>query len=98
LLQLVRRPSFAASRRYMIWNILGLVDFFVAVSTATLSSGLFPGITRLMGNVTTSPMTHLPLVLIPAFMVPFFSMLHFTALFQARQLARSRKSATVFNG
>ena len=98
LLQLVRRPSFAASRRYMIWNILGLVDFAVAFSTATLSSGFFPGIARLMGNVTTSPMTHLPLVLIPAYMVPFFAMLHFTALFQARQLARSGKSAPAFNG
>jgi hypothetical protein len=97
LLRLVRRPSFAASRRYMIWNILGLVDFVVAVSTATLSSGFFPEITRLMGNVTASPMTHLPLVLIPAYMVPFFSMLHFTALFQARQLVRSGKSAPAFN-
>lgn len=97
LLQLVRRPSFAASRRYMIWNILGLVDFIVAVSTATLASGFLPGITRLMGNVTTSPMAHLPLVLVPAYMVPFFSMLHFTALFQARQLARSGKFALAIN-
>lgn len=97
LLQLVRRPSFAASRRYMIWNILGIVDFVVAVSTATLSSGFIPGITRLMGNVTTSPMAHLPLVLIPAFMVPIFTMLHLTALFQARRFARSGKSAAAFN-
>lgn len=98
LLQLVRRPSFAGSRRYMIWNILGLVDFIVAVSTATLSSGFLPGITRLMGNVTTSPMAHLPLVLIPAYMVPFFAMLHFTALFQARQLRHAGKSAPALNG
>lgn len=86
LLELVRNPSFADSQRYKIWNILGLVDFIVAVSTATLCSGLFPGITRLVGNITTSPMTQLPLVLVPAYMVPFFAMLHFTALFQARQL------------
>jgi len=90
LLQLVRNPSFAASRRYKLWNISGLVDFAVAVTTATLCSGLFPGITRVVGNITTSPMTHLPLVLIPAYMVPFFSMVHFTALFQARQLARQK--------
>lgn len=82
----------------MIWNILGLVDFVVAVSTATLSSSFFPGITRLMGNVTTSPMTHLPLVLIPAYMVPIFSMLHFTALFQARQLRRASKSVPALKG
>jgi hypothetical protein len=92
VISLVRNPLFAGSRRFVIWNILGITDFVVAVSTATLSSGAFPGITALMGNVTTSPMTRLPLVLIPTFMVPFFTMLHLTALFQARQLARSGKS------
>jgi hypothetical protein len=89
VLSLVRHQVFAASRRFFIWNILGIIDFVVAVSTATLSSGAFPGINGLIGNVTTSPMTRLPLVLIPAFMVPFFTMLHLTALFQARQLARA---------
>ena len=97
LLGLIRRPSFAASRRYVIWNILGITDFVVALSMGTLCSGAFPGITALIGNLTTSPMTQLPLVLIPAYMVPFFTMLHFTALFQARQLARSVKSASVSN-
>src|SRR5881398_77551 len=90
VLSLVRNRLFAASRRFVIWNILGIADFVVAVSTATLSSGAFPGINALIGgNVTTSPMTRLPLVLIPAFMVPFFTMLHLTALFQARQLAHA---------
>src|SRR5579859_6963600 len=93
VLRLIRQPSFAASRQYMIWNILGIVDFVVAVSMGTLCSGFFHGIAGLMGNVTTGPMAQLPLVLIPAYMVPFFIMLHFTALFQARQLARARKSA-----
>ncbi len=87
VLALVRNPAFAASRRFRIWNILGIVDFVVAVSTATLSSGFFPGITRLLGGVTASPMAQLPLVLIPAYMVPFFIMLHFTAIAQSRRLA-----------
>lgn len=91
VLRLVRNPSFAASRRFRTWNILGIVDFVIAFTTATLSSGFFPGITRFLGGVTASPMAQLPLVLIPAYMVPFFIMLHFTALAQARQLARSTK-------
>ena len=95
VISLVRNPLFAGSRRFVIWNILGITDFVVAVSTATLSSGAFPGIIALIGNVTTSPMTRLPLVLIPTFMVPFFTMLHLTALFQARQLARSGKSISL---
>ncbi len=95
VLSLVRQPSFAASRRYVTWNILGIVDFVVAVSMGTVCSGFIHGLDL---NVTTSAMAQLPLILIPAYMVPFFIMLHSTALFQARQLARAGKSAPVFNG
>jgi len=97
VLSLVRDPSFAASRRYVIWNILGIVDFVVALSMGTLSSGAFPAITSFNGNVTAGPMAQLPLVLIPAFMVPFFTMLHLTALFQAWQPARSGKFVAASN-
>ena len=89
VLGLIRDSSFATSRRYAIWNIMGIVDLVVAVSMGAICSGFLPGLT---GNVTTSSMAHLPLVFIPAYLVPLFIMLHFTALAQARQLARSGKS------
>jgi len=95
VLRLIRQPAFAASRRYRIWNILGIVDFVVAVSMGTVCSGFIHGLPL---KVTTSAMAQLPLILIPAYMVPLFIMLHCTALFQARQLARSGKSAPAFNG
>ena len=95
MLGLIRNPSFAASRRFVVWNIMGIVDFVVAVSMGTICSGFLHGVAL---NVTTSALAQLPLVLIPAYMVPFFAMLHFTALFQARQLARSGKSARALNG
>jgi hypothetical protein len=94
VLGLIRDPSFATSRRHVIWNILGIIDLIVAVSMGTICSGFLRGLT---GNVTTSPMSELPLVLIPAYLVPFFIMLHFTALSQARRLARSGKSAPTQN-
>ena len=47
----------------------------------------------LVQNAVNSSMAQLPLVFIPAYLVPLFLMLHFTALFQARRLARSGKSA-----
>lgn len=84
---LAQHPSFAASRRFVIWNIMGIVDLMVAVSLGTICSGFIHGLT---GNITTSPMARLPLVLIPAYMVPLFIMLHFTALAQARQLVHSK--------
>lgn len=94
ILGLIRHPSFAASRRYVIWNVMGIIDLVVAVTMGTICSGFLHGLT---GNVTTSPMSQLPLVLIPAYFVPLFIMLHFTALSQARQLARSGKSAPTQN-
>jgi hypothetical protein len=90
VLGLIRDSSFVTSRRYVIWNIMGIIDLVVAVSMGTICSGFLHGIT---GNVTTSPMAKLPLVLIPAYLVPLFIMLHFTALSQARRFARSGKSA-----
>jgi hypothetical protein len=42
VLSLIRNPLFAASRRFVIWNILGIADFVVAVSMGALSSGAFP--------------------------------------------------------
>jgi len=85
LIGLVRDPSFATSRRFVLWNIMGIVDLVVTVSMATITSGFIPG---LAGSVTTRPMAQLPLVFIPAYLVPIFIMLHFTALAQVRRLGR----------
>jgi hypothetical protein len=83
---LARRPSFATGRFFVVWNLLGILDLVVAVSTGALSSLLATGAAT---EITTAPMAQLPLVLIPAFLVPLFVMLHLTALFQARQAAFS---------
>ncbi len=84
VLALMRRPGFAASRPFVVWNLLGVLDLVVALSTGVLGSGIARS---LAGEVTTGPMAQLPLVLIPAYLVPFFIMLHLAALFQARRLA-----------
>ena len=91
---LQRRPEFAASKGFVVWNLLGILDLFSAVGTGTLSALLAVGAA---GEVTTAPMAQLPLVLIPVFLVPIFLMLHVTALMQARRLAGAgdrRESAT----
>jgi hypothetical protein len=86
LVALIRRPVFAASTTFIGWNLLGILDLVVAVSTGALGSALA---SSAIGEVTTLPMAHLPLVLIPAFFVPIFIMLHIAALLQARQLRAS---------
>jgi len=85
VLGLTRDRSFVASRRYVLWGILGILDLIVAVSLGTICSGFIPGVT---GTVTTSAMAQLPLVLIPAYLVPLFIMIHFAGLAQARQFKR----------
>jgi hypothetical protein len=76
-LLLVRRPTFVASPKFVAWNLFGILDLVVAVSTGALSSGFVFGLT---GKVTTGPMAQLPLVLIPAYFVPLFIMFHHGAL------------------
>ena len=70
---LARSHDFASSRRFVSWNLLGILDLVVALSIGAL------------GGVTTAPMARTPLVLVPAFLVPFFVILHLTALFQGRR-------------
>ena len=84
MLALIRRPGFAGSKTFVAWNLLGLLDLVVAVSTGALASGLA---TDIAGEITTRPMAQLPLLLIPAYLVPIFIMLHLAALFQARRIA-----------
>lgn len=85
IVALIRRPGFAASKGFVAWNLLGILDLVVAVGVGALSAALAAGVA---GEVTTLPMTRLPLVLIPAYLVPIFIMLHAAALLQARRLAR----------
>jgi hypothetical protein len=87
ILALIRQPGFAASRAFIRWNVLGILDLIVAVSIGTVSAFLATGAP---GEISTAPMATLPLLLIPAFLVPLFLMLHTAALLQSRQLIRGR--------
>jgi len=81
VMALLRRPGFAASRAFAVWNGLGIFDFVVAVGTGTLASGAVPG---LAFTPTTAAVTAWPLGLIPGFLVPMFTILHLAALLQLR--------------
>jgi hypothetical protein len=87
-LAVARRPSFAASRRFVIWNLLGILDLVVAVGVAALVQTQATGA---VGEVTVAPMAQLPLLLVPAYLVPLFTMLHLSALLQARRVARTER-------
>jgi hypothetical protein len=80
-LALARNPRIAASRGFVIWNVLGILDLVVAVGTGTAIAWFGLGADAASMNA----MPHLPLVLVPAFLVPIFVMLHITALIQAKR-------------
>lgn len=83
-LGLARRPGFRASRGFVAWNLLGIIDLIVAVGAGTLASGVVPG---LVEGVTTQAMDSWPLSMIPGFFVPLFVILHLAAIAQARARA-----------
>jgi hypothetical protein len=85
MLILINQPDFKASKTFIAWNMLGLLDLAVAVSMGAVGSALAAGTAF---GVTTAPMARLPLVLIPAYFVPIFIMLHVAALLQARRNSR----------
>ena len=81
LVALARAPGFAASRGFVTWNVLGMLDLVVAVTVAAAVPLLFPdGV----GAISSAAMTRLPLVLVPGFFVPGFLILHLIALAQAQ--------------
>jgi hypothetical protein len=86
IVALIRRPGFAASKTFVTWNLLGILDLFVAVGTGAIGPLVSVDAAR---AVATTPMAQLPLVLIPAYFVPVFIMLHLAALFQARSATGS---------
>ena len=87
VLALLRQPDFSASRTFIRWNVLGILDLVIAVSIGTVNAFIATGAP---GEISTAPMASLPLLLIPAFPVPLFLMLHTAALMQSRKLLRSR--------
>ena len=82
LVHLAREPGFVASRTFVTWNVLGILDLIVAVTVGAVVPLLFPNV---LSAIPTAAMTRIPLVLIPAFFVPGYVILHVIALAQSRR-------------
>jgi hypothetical protein len=81
ILGLTRHREFAASRAFVRWNWLGILDHVVSLGLGATLAIVAPG------AISTAPMATLPLLIVPVFLVPFFLMLHATALMQSRRIA-----------
>jgi hypothetical protein len=85
-----RDPNYASAPGFVRFHLLGLLDFAVAIGTAGLSAGAFPGL--IPNGVTSAPMDVWPLNLFPSFLVPAFIILHLTVLLKVRHLRREAGS------
>jgi hypothetical protein len=81
-----RSRAYATSRRFVWFNIMGLLDFAAAIATAGLSAGAYQGLVP--GGITSAPMDVWPLNLFPSFLVPFFIILHISVLLKIRHLRK----------
>jgi hypothetical protein len=69
---------------FVLWNVLGLLDLLIAVST-----GMMAGFTS-FGAVTMVPIRLYPFSLVPAFGVPLAFIMHGTGLAQFWYLSRKQ--------
>lgn len=76
---LISRGSPHARFWFIAWNLFGLLDFVVALTTGILNSETPWGIFA-HGGPTTAIIAQLPLVLIPTFFVPLFFASHLLML------------------
>ncbi|NNE23330.1 MAG: hypothetical protein HKN11_12050 [Rhizobiales bacterium] len=80
-------PAYVTGNGYAAFHAMGLLDFAVAIGTAGLAAGGFPGLTS--NGPTTAAMDVWPLNIFPSFIVPVFIILQLTALLKARQMRRA---------
>jgi hypothetical protein len=69
------------------WNLLGLLDFVVALATGFLTSP--SPLQRLAFDHPNLLALQFPLVMIPAFLVPLYSLLHGICLWKMRRMAKT---------
>ncbi len=90
--RLARNPEFAASRGFLRFNLLGLFDFAVAITTAGLTAGAIPELAA--GGPSSAALDLWPLNLFPSFIVPIFIILHLAVLLKIRHLRLTAKAET----
>ncbi|GGA78698.1 hypothetical protein GCM10011507_32410 [Edaphobacter acidisoli] len=86
----MRSPREKAGR-LRVWNLLGLLDLVVAVTTGFLTS---PSRFQLLAlDKPNELISAFPLVMIPVFLVPLSVLLHFASLWKLRRAAEVQRGA-----
>ena len=89
---LTKNPKYVLSVGYRRFHYFGLLDFGVALGTAALSSGAFPGL--ISNGITSSALDVWPLNIFPSFIVPGFIILQISALLIVRDIRRQQATSS----
>jgi hypothetical protein len=93
----ISKGILAAGKRFVAWNIFGLLDLVLAVSLGILHSPSALGILAGSGP-TTLLMSELPRSIIPTFLVPMFMLLHMLSLSRRSEVAGMSGVPSVAHG
>jgi len=86
----ISRQAPSARKKFVAWNVFGIIDLCVAVGTGILFSQSTVGI--LVGSgPSTFIMSEFPHALIPTFFVPLFILLHLLALARRNEIVTPRE-------
>jgi hypothetical protein len=73
--RIIRNPALIKGKEFIIFHILGIVDFMIAAYAGLTLGYAIPGF----------PLSQMPLCLIPTFAVPLWIILHLICLIQAKE-------------
>ena len=89
LTRMDRDPDFVTSSGYVGFQLMGLLDFVVAIVTSGLAAGAYPNLSP--AGLTSAPMDVWPLNIFPSFIVPMFIILQLAALLKVREMRRTEQ-------
>ncbi len=85
-----RDPDYATGPAVVGFHLMGLLDFTVAIATAGMAAGAFPGL--IATGITSAPLDVWPMNIFPSFIVPVFVILQLSALLKVRALRTSSRA------
>jgi hypothetical protein len=94
VLSLTRDSQFLSSATFLAWNIFGIADFLIAMTTGALNQGFLPSF---QPAVLGTLMGRFPFVLIPCFFVPWLFITHIILLMRRRSVLYSYRNASAGN-
>lgn len=88
VMSMQKNPA-ASYKRFLTWNVFGILDLVVAISAGVLHSESTIGFLKGDG-VSTTLMSQFPHSMVPTFFVPLFIAVHLLMIYRSKELIAAR--------